>query len=1694
MKVFFTFLLGLIILTAESTFAQFPYTDSFKNSTATGTVVGGGAKLTAGTIDPEGNGYLRLTENTAEQSGFARNTTVFPSDKGLLVTFEYYSYGGQTTETADGICFFLFDATVLNDPADPANGYNNPGFQIGGIGGSLGYAGYNGAPGLRKGFLGIGFDEFGNFATNDGGKKEGSLGVVDKIRQNVTLRGDGYGTSNGAGNYEFLKRIITTTELTPGFNVEGKVDGRTPGFNSSNPGYRKATIEILPNGANSYKINVWIVEGGVATPHHPVVDFIYNATIPPNLSYGLAASTGGFTNLHEVRNIDIVIPPSSAVKPVAVADVSTTSEDTPVTFSIISNDYDANGNYTLNLGSIDLNPSVAGEQKTLTTTDGTYTVNNSGIVTFTPALHFSGAAAAISYTIKDNGSGGVVPIEESLSATINVTVTAVNDAPVATVPTVIEITEDTPKAITGISFSDPDAAGATVVASFSVEAGALTAASGGGVTVSGAATAITLTGTLANINAFIAGGGVNYAPVTNSNVDVILTVGINDNGNVGAGGALSSTKTLILDIQPVNDPPILTSITKSGNEDSIIPFSAADFTSKFSDVDGNSITKVKIVGLPPAAEGVLKKGDVPITAGEEISFADLPSITFTPALNFNGTVAPFSWNAFDGTVYAAVDATINITVNPVNDPPIVNNIDKTVAEDVTMTFTAADFTGKYTDVENNPLVNITIVSLPLNGSLRKSGSPLIAGAVVLASELASLTFVPTTNFNGNTSFLWKASDGNSDAVSNAAVNIVVTPVDDPPVAVNDAASTESGTAVTFSVVANDTDPDGPGTIDITTVDIDPATAGIQTTFVVAGQGTYIANNNGTVTFTPLSNYDSGVGTATPVLYTVKDNTGLTSNSASIAVKVTPKVAPVANADEATTAENVAVTVNILANDTDANGNNTINTATVDLDPSTGGRQNSFTVAGQGSYTVNNAGVVTFTPVQYYNSAPGTATPISYTVNDNSGLTSNAATITITVTSVPDAPVAVADAVTTNEDNSVTFSVIANDFDRDGNSTIDPTSVDFDPGAGVKTSLVVAGEGTYTANPNGTVTFVPVANYNSGVTTATPISYTIKDNTGLTSNAATITVTVNSVNDLPVVSNVPKSGTQGQTVTFTEADFKSKYTDPENSPLTKIRVVSLPQNGTLRLYGASITAGQEIQVTDLEGITFVPVASFNGITSFSWNGNDGAGYAAVNANVVITLSAVNQPPVLTPVIRNYTGNSVVTFAASDFTNQFTDPEGNTLTKIKIETLPTSGKLKLFGVDVIPGQEIPVGDISGLTYVPEPGTSGTYNFTWNGSDGTTYAAATSTVSINVTPTNVPPVVSDIAKSGTGFADITFTTTDFTSKFTDADNNSLVKVKVINLPLNGTLRLNGVNVIAGQEIPLLDLPKLSFQSALNWSGTTSFAWNGFDGQVYAVNNANVTMTVILPVDPNAKIGVAKSLTSISDGVNGTYDVKFTFTLANYGPNALENISLKDNLALAFAGTEFTVKTITATGNLRVNTSFNGNGDTELLLPASRLTGGEERKVELEINVRLVSKSGSFFNYAIGEGTSAITGAKVQDRSTNGLKADPVVNGDVSLSEVTSIDLAPRPTFIPDGFTPNGDGINDNLIIQNTLNQKISLEVFNRWGNRVFRSVDYKNDWSGRCTEGIYLGQDIPDGTYFYVVMVDNKSKYVGSLTVQR
>ncbi|WP_170116023.1 Ig-like domain-containing protein [Brenneria roseae] len=168
-------------------------------------------------------------------------------------------------------------------------------------------------------------------------------------------------------------------------------------------------------------------------------------------------------------------------------------------------------------------------------------------------------------SITDNGGASNDGVDTaSLAISSVVAVIAVNDAPTITLPAVINVNEDVTTPITGISFADVDSGNASVSVAFSVESGSLAAASGSGVIVAGSGTGqLTLVGSIADINAFIAASNVTFTTASNATGDVTLTVTIDDGGNTGIDPGSSGTdsseaasSTLTLTVMAVNDAPV----------------------------------------------------------------------------------------------------------------------------------------------------------------------------------------------------------------------------------------------------------------------------------------------------------------------------------------------------------------------------------------------------------------------------------------------------------------------------------------------------------------------------------------------------------------------------------------------------------------------------------------------------------------------------------------------------------------------------------------------------------------------------------------------------------------------------------------------------------------------------------------------------------------------------------------------------------------------------------------------------------------------------------------------------------------------------------------------------------------------------------------------------------------------------------
>ncbi len=936
---------------------------------------------------------------------------------------------------------------------------------------------------------------------------------------------------NVTGNEDEPIVVIVITNDT---DADGTIDPATVDLDPVTPGIQntKTTTE-----------GTWTVDATGKVTFNPKPDFNGVATVTYTVNDNGGATSNSGTISATVNAVNDA--------PVAVNDNPTTNEDVPAVFSVTANDTDVDG--TINTATVDLDLSAPGIQNSITTTEGSWTVNASGMVTFTPVSNFNGTAT-LSYTVNDNG--GLT----SNAGVITVTVNPVNDAPVA-VNDNISGAQNTPVTFS-VTANDTDVDG-TINAS--------------SVDLNPASVGIQNSASNANGNWSVdAAGNVTFSPNVAFTGNTTLTYTVNDNN--GLTSNVATISVTVFTVIPPNSAPVAANDNASADQGTTV---TVNVTANDTDSDGtiNSSTVDLNLGTPGVQNTVATSAGTWTANSSGI-------VNFVPNASFFGT-ATVSYTVQDNGGTTSNSATITVQINA---KPVAVADNASVNEDASTTITV-------TLNDSDPDGSINKASVDLN--------PAVSGIQNLVTDANGnswsvdvngvVTFVPTPNWNGTTSISYVVNDNTGATSNSATITVTVNSVNDAPVAVNDNATTAEDAVVTINVVSNDTDSDG--TIDPASVDLDPASAGVQKTITVAS-GTWTVDNNGVVTFAPALNYNGSAS----ITYTVNDNGGLTSNVANISVTVSSvNDAPVAVNDAASTDEDQAVTFSVTANDTDADG--TINTATVDLNPAVGGVQSTVAVT-NGTWSVDALGNLTFTPVANFNGNIS----ITYVVSDNNGLISNESTISVTVDSVNDAPVAVNDNATTDENTSVTFSITANDTDLDG--TIDPATVDLNPSTPSIDNTLVTTDGSWiTVTPAGNITYIPGTNWN-GVTS---IQYTVNDNNGLTSNVATITITVNSVNNAPVAVDDNGSTTKGDAVTISVTT-----NDWDVDGTINVSTVSL-------LPGAAL--GDGLHYTQPEGsweanatgaVTFTPAPSFIGSASISYTVNDDLGMASNPATITVTV--------------------------------------------------------------------------------------------------------------------------------------------------------------------------------------------------------------------------------------------------------------------------------------------------------------------------------------------------------------------------------------------------------------------------------------------------------------------------------------------
>ncbi|MCZ6398898.1 tandem-95 repeat protein, partial [Vibrio alginolyticus] len=824
-------------------------------------------------------------------------------------------------------------------------------------------------------------------------------------------------------------------------------------------------------------------------------------------------------------------------------------------------------------------------------------------------------------------------------------------------------------------------------------------------------------------------GSWTYIPEADDDTEVSFSYDIIDND----GGVINGTANL--DITPVNDAPIATNDAIQTDEDSQV---VIDVLANDSDIEGDDLI-ITSASVPE------EQGIVEIIDGK---------LVFTPAENFNGN-ATISYTITDGELED--EAQVSVTVNSVNDAPIASNDTTITEEDSSVT---VDVLPNDTDIDGDTL------------SIQSASVPETQGTVEIVD--GKLVFTPAENFNGDAEITYTITDGS--LTDQAKVAVTVNPVNDAPTIKVDAVESITEDAVsTDTVVATlevaDTDTpeeqltvslennsngyfalvgdevkltqagvdavnndelnlkdltisasvsdgvnptvsdsdslivnrvnDAP-TVDnvisdqvlaedftIYTIDLNDAFKDSDSAlnFSVSGNSNVLVSiENGIATISPTADWNGSEA----LTFTATDPSG-----ESVSQTVNFTVAPVADivADKATVVEDTPTIIKVLGNDT-FEGDDKV----VSLDTNNG--------PANGTVSVNPDGSVTYTPNDNYHGTD------SFTYIVTSGGVSESTTVNVDVTPVNDAPVATNDNAVTDEDTPVTIDVLPNDTDIDGDTL------------SIQSASVPEAQGTVEI-VDGKLVFTPAENFHGDA----EITYTITD--GALTDQATVNVTVNAVNDAPVVESSIADQALAEDFTPYSIDLNTAFSDVDNA------------DGELTF---SVSGNSNIQVAIVNGIaTFTPTADWNGSENLTFTATDPSGESVsqtVNFTVapVADIVADNATVVEdTPTIIKVLGND--TFEGDD----------------KVVSLDTNNGPANGTVSVNPDGSV--------TYTPNDNYHGADSFTYIVTSGG--VSESTTVNVDVTPVNDAPV----AKDDTAVTDEdTPVTIDVLPNDTDIDGDTL------------------------------------------------------------------------------------------------------------------------------------------------------------------------------------------------------------------------------------------------------------------------------------------------------------------------------------
>ncbi|NCG46069.1 tandem-95 repeat protein, partial [Vibrio parahaemolyticus] len=1215
-------------------------------------------------------------------------------------------------------------------------------------------------------------------------------------------KGNGTLVDNGDGTWTFTPQIDDDTEVSFTFDIIDDEDLVVSG---------SANLDILPiNDAPNAENDVITTEEDTAVTIDVLVNdsdvegdvlSIQSASVPSEqgsvdivngkLVFTPAENFNGDAtityivtdgDLTDEAKVTVTVTPVND-SPVAVDDTTSIQEDTAVTIDVLTNDTDVDGD-KLSIESA----SVPKEQGTVEVVDGK--------LVFTPVENFNGHAEII-YTVTDG--------ELTDEAKVTVTVNPVNDAPTIKVDAVESITEDavnTDTVVATLTVRDTDTPEDQLTVSLENN-------SNGYFVLVGNEVKLTQAGV----------DSVNNDELNLKNLTISASV------SDGVNPTASDSDSLV--VNRVNDAPTV----ENAIADQVLSEDFDAYT-----IDLNEVFKDSDSSLEFSVSG---NNSIQISIVSGVA-------TITPTADWNGKET-ITFTAKDPSG-ESVSQTVNFTVAPVVD------IEADSADVVEDTPTIINVLGNDTFESTDKVVSLDADNGPKNGT-------------VIVNNDGTVTYTPDDNYVGEDTFTYIVTSGGMSESTTVEVN--VTPVNDAPVAKDDIATTQEDTAVTIDVLPNDTDVDGDklsiqsatvpeaqgkveivdgklvftpaenfngdaeitytvtdgsltdqATVKVTvnavndtpevesniadqtlaedftpySIDLNNAFSDVdgELTFSVSGNSNIqVAIVNGIATFTPTADWSGSEA----LTFTATDPSG-----ESVSQTVNFTVASVADivADKATVVEDTPTIIKVLGNDT-FEGTDKV----VSLDTNNG--------PANGTVSVNPDGSVTYTPNDNYHGTD------SFTYIVTSGGVSESAIVEVNVTPANDAPVAKDDIATTQEDTAVTIDVLPNDTDVDGDKlSIESVSVPKEQG----TVEVVDGK----------LVFTPAENFNGDA----EITYTVTD--GALTDQATVKVTVNAVNDTPVVESNIADQTLAEDFTPYTIDLNTAFSDVDNV------------DGELTF---SVSGNSNIQVAIVNGIaTITPTADWNGSETLTFTATDPSG------------ESVSQPV-------NFTVAPVADIVADKAT-----VVEDTSTVIKVlgnDTFEGDGKVVSLDTNNGPANgTVSVNPDGSVTYTPNDNYQGTDSFTYIVTSGG--VSESTTVSVDVTPVNDAPVAKD------------------DTAITDEDTPVTIDVLPNDNGIDGDkLSIQSASVPEAQgKVEIVD-GKLVFTPAENFNGDAEITYTVTDGEL--TDAAKVTVTVN-PVNdaPTIKVDAVESITEdavSTDTVVATLTVRDTDTPEDQLTVSLENNS---------------------------------------------------------------------------------------------------------------------------------------------------------------------------------------------------------------